>query len=308
MQITVLGAGAMGSFFGGLLAEAGHAVELLDVNETHLAALREGLRLSTDAGERCIVPRRACRPEEASGSPDLLILFTKTMHTQAALAGVRHLLSPQTFVLSLQNGLGNVEKIESAVPRSRILIGCTTWPADLVGPGHVQSHGVGEVRIMSADGEHSPQLQACVQALDAAGLRCTPDPAVWQAIWEKVAFNAAINSMCAVTGCTVDELALLPQGPELAVRVVGEVIETARAAGVAADARAPAQKVLDAIEHHRGHKPSMLQDMEARRPTEIGAINAAVVETARRLGVNAPCTEALMVLVQLKQARQLARA
>jgi 2-dehydropantoate 2-reductase len=114
--------------------------------------------------------------------------------------------------------------------------------------------------------------------------------------------------MCAVTGCTVDELALLPQGPELAVRVVGEVIDTARAAGVAADARAPAQKVLDAIEHHRGHKPSMLQDMEARRPTEIGAINAAVVETARRLGVNAPCTEALMVLVQLKQARQLARA
>ena len=304
MRITVLGAGAMGSLFGGLLAENGHDVTLIDINDAHLAAIRsDGLRLQTDVGDRRVTRLIACRPEAVSGAPDLLIVFTKTLHTASALAGIKQLIGGDTMLLSLQNGLGNVETIGGFVPLEQVLIGVTTWPADMVGAGHVHSHGEGAIRLFSADGVERGAVQRCADALDGAGLRCTADPAVWAAIWEKVAFNAALNSVCAVTGCTVDQLDLLPEGRALALRIVAEVTAVARASGIAADPDKPARNVVHAIAHHHGHKPSMLQDVIAGRPTEVEAINGAVVKAAARLGVPAPCTELMAMLVRLIDAR-----
>ncbi|WP_240202856.1 ketopantoate reductase family protein, partial [Burkholderia sp. LMG 13014] len=144
MRIAILGAGAMGSLFGGLLAESGEDVTLIDVNDAHLDAIRrDGLRIDDDRGERTIRTLHVLRPEAANAQPspdtpfDLLIVFTKSLHTRHALDGVRALLSPYTYVLTLQNGLGNVETLNAFVPIERILVGVTTWPADLAGPGHV---------------------------------------------------------------------------------------------------------------------------------------------------------------------------
>lgn len=304
MRITVLGAGAMGSLFGGLLAESGQDVTLIDVNDAHLEAIRsDGLRLQTDVGDRRVTRLIACRPEVASGAPDLLIVFTKTQHTASALAGIKHLIGGDTMVLSLQNGLGNVETLGGFVPLERLLIGVTTWPADMKGAGHVHSHGEGAIRLFSADGVERSAVQRCADVLDTAGLHCTADPGVWAAVWEKVAFNAALNSVCAVTGCTVDELNPHPEGSALALRIVAEVTTVARASGVPADPDKPARNVLHAIAHHRGHKPSMLQDVLAGRPTEIEAINGAVVKAAAQEGVPAPCTEVMATLVRLIDAR-----
>ncbi|GAB7547760.1 2-dehydropantoate 2-reductase [Cupriavidus sp. 8B] len=304
IKIAILGAGAMGSLFGGRLAEAGHAVTLLDINDAHLDAIRRfGLRLQTDEADRRVHGMRAVRPEQAHAIPDLLIVFTKSMHTRAAMAGVRHLLGPGTNVLTLQNGLGSVEAIGEFVPAQRLLIGVTTWPADLVGPGHVHSHGEGGTRMMSADGVDRPAVAGTVAALERAGLHCTADADVWAAIWEKVAFNAALNPLCAVTGSTVDQLGSIPDGPALAFCVVAEVLAVARRHGVAVDADKVGANVLHAIGHHIGHKPSMLQDILAARRTEIDAINGAVVAAARRHGVPVPCTESLLQLVRLIEAR-----
>ena len=241
MNITVLGAGAMGSLFGGILAECGHDVTLVDVNQAHLDAIRTfGLRLQTDQGDRHLRGIQAVRPDQASRTPELLIVFTKTLHTSAAMAGIEHLLGENTYVLSLQNGLGNVEKLTRFVPVHRILIGITTWPADMAGPGHVHSHGAGSIRLMSADGINHTALGSCVQALNSAGLNCVADPDVWSAIWEKVAFNAALNSICAVARCTVDELGKVPQVRDLALDIVDEVVSVAQATGVTATSEKPA--------------------------------------------------------------------
>jgi len=137
MKIVILGAGAMGSMFGAMLAEAGESVVLLDVNEAHLRAMRTaGLRLETDRDERRVTALRACRREEGNGAPDLLVIFTKTVHIRTALAAARQLLGPRTFVLTLQNGLGNVEAITDFVPLDRVLVGETygrplgrSWPS-----------------------------------------------------------------------------------------------------------------------------------------------------------------------------------
>ena len=302
MNIAILGAGAMGSFFGGLLAESGQAVTLLDINDAHIQAIRaHGLRLETDSGDRRVCTLTACHPEQATAPPDLLIVFTKSLHTASALKGVSCLIGPQTHVLTLQNGLGNVETVSRFAPLERVLVGMTTWPADLVGPGHVRSHGQGIIRIMAADQLGNATIVAT--ALSNAGLQCTADPAVWKAIWEKVAFNAALNSICAVTGCTVDQLGAAPAGMALASTVIDEVVAVAQAEGVPADADHCRESVLHAIAHHVGHKPSMLQDILAGRLTEVGAINGAVVEKGQRSGIAVPHTKTLLDLVRLMEAR-----
>ncbi|GAQ31445.1 2-dehydropantoate 2-reductase [Ralstonia sp. NT80] len=304
MKIAILGAGAMGSLFGGLLAETGEQVTLLDINDAHLSAITaHGLRLETDTGDRHVRNLQALRPSQITQVPDLLIVFTKSMHTRAALASVRQLIGPSTYVLTLQNGLGNVEALASAVPQERILVGVTTWPADLAGPGHVRSHGAGVIRMMTADGVDRPMLERVVSVLSGAGLRCQADANVWGAVWEKVAFNAALNPLCTVLNRPVDALGAVEDGPALALTIVEEVLAVARASGISVDAIKVSDNVRHAIVAHRGHKPSMLQDVLAGRPTEIESINGAVVVAAQRHGVRVPHTETLMQLVRLVQAQ-----
>jgi 2-dehydropantoate 2-reductase len=316
MKITILGAGAMGSLFGGLLAEAGASVALLDINQQHLDAIRHnGLRLDTDTGSRCITQLASARPEQWTDVPDLLMIFTKTHQIAAALTSARHLIRPTTWVLTLQNGLGNVEAISAFVPRDRILVGVATIPADFLGPAHVASHGGGQIRMGHAGNSaltdhpgHRPFNDCCmlcqvVDLFNRAGLHAIADPNVWAAIWEKVAFNAAFNALCAVTGCTVDQIALVPSAPILALAVVEEAIAVAHASHIPADLERTQAMVLRSFTTHAGHQPSMLQDINAHRPTEIDSINGAIVRTAAAHNLPVPHTGMLYTLVRLIEAR-----
>ena len=301
IRITILGAGAMGSLFGGLLAEAGHAVELIDVNPAQIAAVREhGLLIRNDAGERRLaIP--ILRPEEARTQPDWLIVFTKAMHTQGALESARHLIGPQTRLLSLQNGLGNAEKLAGFADASRIAIGMTTVPADLVAPGEVHSHGESKTRVVMVDGGGDATLDALAAALDEAGLPCAVDPDAVVAIWEKVAFNVALNSLCAVTQRTVGALGGDAGGRRLAHAVASEVLAVAQAEGLVVLPERTHATIDHALDHHGGHKPSMLQDLLAKRPTEIETLNGAVVRAAGKHGIAVPRTEALHALVKMAE-------
>lgn len=305
MDIAILGAGAMGSLFGGLLAEADHRVTLVDVDQAHLDSIRrEGLHVTTDAGARAVTNLSVTRTEDVVDAPELLIVFTKTFHTQKALAAAPMLIGRNTFVLSLQNGLGNVERIAQYVPLECVMVGMTTWPADKSVPGQVASHGTGAIRLMSADGGAQDVVARTVEALNSADLNCTADPNIWSAIWEKVAFNAALNGLCAITRCAVGELANV-DGQALAGRIVEEVTDVAQASGVAVDPGHIIETVEHALAHHREHRPSMLQDVLAGRKTEIEAINGEVVVRARELGIDVPCTQAVLHLVRLIENRSV---
>ena len=301
IRISILGAGAMGSLFGGLLAEAGHAVELIDVNPAQIAAVREhGLLIRNDAGERRLA-LSILRPEEATTQPDWLIVFTKAMHTHGALAAAKHLIGPQTRLLSLQNGLGNAEKLAGFADASRIAIGMTTVPADLVAPGEVHSHGQSKTRVVMVDGAENAALDKLAAALDAAGLPCAVDPDAVVAIWEKVAFNVALNSLCAVTQRTVGGLGAATEGRGLAHAVASEVLAVAQAEGLAVLPERTHATIDHALDHHGGHKPSMLQDLLAKRPTEIETLNGAVVRIAEKHGIAVARTEALYALVTMAE-------
>lgn len=302
MRITILGAGAMGSLFGGLLAEQGHEVALLDVNEAHIARVRlGGLTLDTDGRGSRTVRVPITRPETADTRPECLIVFTKTLHTTQAMAAAQHLLRPDTIVLTLQNGLGNADKLARFVAPAQVAVGVTTVPADLVEPGHVHSHGQGQVRMTMADGRPNERLAALAAALTAAGLPAVLDPTAQAAIWQKVAFNAALNTVCGVSGGTVGEVGRAPAARALAHRIAGEVLAVAGAEGLQVDTAGVHATLDHALDHHLAHKPSMLQDLLAGRPTEIDAINGEVLRVAARHGMAAPCTEALDALVRLRE-------
>ncbi len=299
MRIAVVGAGAMGSLFGGLLAESGCDVRLIDVAGAQLDALRAGgLWLVTDAGSRHIVVRAGLAATQTEPC-DLLVVFTKSMDTARAMRSVAHLLGPGGWVLTLQNGIGNAEAIRTAMPGVRLAIGMTSYPADLVAPGRVQSHGGGTVRLWSDRGGHHPMLDQLAERLNGAGLHCLADPAVEVAIWEKLAFNAALNALCAITRRQVGAVADRPEGRRLALAASSEALAVAAALGLGVDPARVARAIAAAFVDHREHTPSMLQDILAGRPVEVDAINGAVVAAGVRTGVPTPVNAVLQDLLKL---------
>ncbi|GKQ55150.1 ketopantoate reductase family protein [Bradyrhizobium sp. Ce-3] len=297
-RIAILGSGAMGSLFGGCLFEGGSDVTLIDLNIPHVEAIRmHGLELSTDSGRRFIrVP--ALLPHEVTTTFDLIIVFTKAMHTTTALSAVRSCIGPGTVLLSLQNGLDNKLALTAFARPQNVLIGMTTYPADLVAPGHVGSHGTGVARLAAIAEPAAPILAQLPDLLARGGLNATVDPQVETAIWEKVAFNAALNTLCALTRSTVGEIGRDPITRGLAIAIAAEVCKTAIACGFAVNHSHVEQTLASAMHHHTGHKPSMLQDVLAGKPTEIEAICGTVVGHARQRGISTPITDTVLTLIR----------
>lgn len=303
MKIFVVGAGAMGCLYAAAFHRAGHDVVLVDVNDAHIAAINaKGLDLETRAGREALsIP--ACRPEEAQGTADLILLFTKVFHTDAALEGAARLIGPDTRVLTLQNGLGNDELVAKHIARERVLVGISSLPSDLLGPGRVRSLGEGGSRLYPAFTKDEAFSGQVAEALTTGGLPATLEPHIHEAIWEKAIFNATMNPLCALTRRTPGFLDRHEQSRALIHDLVEEGVAVANACGFAVDAAPIHALTLVSRKDHADHEASMLQDIKAGRRTEVDSINGAIVEAARKAGCSAPLTETLWRLVKLEEAK-----
>lgn len=297
LRIAVLGAGALGSVLGAELHKRGAEVTLLDTNDAHVAAINaQGLRVDWDEGPEQ-VELRAARPE-AAGSSDLVILLTKTLHSEAALAGVRPVIEAGACVMTLQNGLGNVERLTRYVDRKRILYGCTMTPGDMRGPGHVASHGLAYTPfVMLERGGAGEEV-----ARRLAGLLPWLTEDAPAQVWQKAAFNCAVNAAAGLGRGAVGDLAR-DLGLRSAGRIADEVLALAAAEGVRTDRDSVHRQIAFAFENHVGHKPSMLQDLEAGRRTEIEALNGYVARRAAELSLETPLNDLLAGLVRMIEAR-----
>jgi 2-dehydropantoate 2-reductase len=304
MQVYVVGAGAMGCLYGAAFAAGGCDVTLIDANAEHVAAInRDGLEVETRQGTARL-PLAARLPDEAQGAGDLILLMTKTYHSEAALAGVKHLIGEQTHVLTLQNGLGNVERVSAAhVPRGRILVGVSTLPADLVGPGRIRSLGDGGSKLYPAFSPETEFAAEVCRVLTSGGLPAQLEPDILEAIWSKAVFNSAMNPLCALTRQTPGFFREKDESRALIAAMVEEGVAAARASGIMIEA-APIHALTDvSMTDHADHEASMLQDVKAGRRTEIDAISGAIVEAGRRKGVATPVTETMWRLVKLEEAK-----
>lgn len=302
MKFAVLGAGALGSVVAAQLHKAGLDVVILDRKPDHVAAINTGgLRVDWDAGSEVFaIP--AMHPEAAS-AVDLVLLLTKTYHSDGALRMIAPLIAAGTHVLTIQNGLGNVERIAAHVPRAQILYGCTMTPGVYLGPGHVSSHGKSNTPFCAV--EPGPRAQQFGAALAAADFEMTDAaPAL---VWKKAAFNCAVNAAGFLGEGAVGDIAD-HIGPDLATRIAAETVALARAEGIELDLDAVGAQISFAMTRHRAHKGSMLQDLERGRRTEIDALNGFVSRRGRQLGIDTPLNDLLAALVHMKEASRAAAA
>jgi 2-dehydropantoate 2-reductase len=301
-KVAIVGAGAMGCLFAAKLADAGAEVTLIDIDAGRLAAIRDrGVTLREDDGVRN-VRVGACRAEETAGVFGLVMIFTKGMHTRAAARSVARLAKSCPIVLTLQNGIGNAQIIAEVFGTGRLLHGVADLPADLEDATTVSSRGGGKVCFGGVRHEAHRHAASVAALMNRAGVAARTDEDVDVVIWEKLAFNAALNPVGALlsmaNGEVADSCARL-----VAIDIAHEVIDTAIAKGVAVDRGRVLERISFAFAHHRGHRASMLQDREAGRPTEIDFINGAAADAAGEAGVAAPVTRTLANLVRALERR-----
>lgn len=298
MKIAVIGPGAMGLLFGAKLAQAGNDVTMVGTNPAVITRInQEGIHLEFGC-ENTYVPVNARCAQEMDSPVDLAVLFTKTICSKAALDACGSYVSPETWMLTMQNGLGNIELIERYVSRDKIIAGVTTFGADLKEPGYTVSSGQGYLKIMSANGQFSSGLERVDRVLKEAGLGSQIVDDVMTAIWEKVAFNAGINAVSAVCRVPCSGVGVVLEGVELCYKIAEETCRIANAHGAAARAEKVKEILRKTIfELHRDHLTSMTQDILNKRKTEAAFINGGVLQKARELGLDAPYNETLYALL-----------
>jgi 2-dehydropantoate 2-reductase len=296
VRIAVVGCGAVGSLFAANLAQLDDVeVWAYDLFREHVAAINSnGLRLS-GAGD---VVGRLRATTDAGELPqcDFGIVATKAMHTDSAIAATAHAFA-DGCVATVQNGLGNEEALARHVAR---VIRGTTFPAGkLVEPGHVQWDVKGDTTLGPFGDTPLAEVERLADACTRGGM---PAQAVEDARgpqWRKVIFNAATNPIGALTGLTHGRVCERPDLRALVSRLVDEGKAVAAAQAIVLDADAEA--LIDHAARRDvayDHKASMLQDVEARRPTEIDYLNGGIVSVGREHGVPTPLHEAIQALVK----------
>ena len=297
-SVAIVGAGAMGCLFGARLAEQGARVTLVDVDRARLAALAQGgVTLTDDNGARTI-PVGAALAGELAAPVDLLVLFTKGPHSAAAIASVAHLAASRPTALTLQNGVGNADLLAAAFGEGQVLLGTAHVPADLTGPASVMTQGFGSLEIGGFTAEAQALAAPVAALLESAGFVTRVSGDINAAVWEKVAFNAALNAagmICEVANAGLDNA----PGRRIALKVVDETAAVAAAAGIRIDRDGIAAMIDAALAQHAHHKASMLQDREHGRATEIETINGAIAREGARLGVPTPVCDTLTDLVRV---------
>jgi 2-dehydropantoate 2-reductase len=298
VKVAVVGAGGIGSVFGGRLAAAGHDVWLIHRRPDVVEAIqRDGLHLTTPAGEERI-PLHATTDAPSVGPTDLVLILTKSNDTRAAAESACPLVGPATLVLTLQNGLGNLETIADVLGADRCLMGMTYVGAALRGPGHAALTAPGPSFVGEPNGSLSERVELLAALFSEAGLPMQATDRLWDLVWGKLVINAALNATCALTGAS-GETAL---GSEAAYRWLGlvadETASVAAALGIHLPYVDPAERVRQHCRDVGDSKPSMLQDILRERPTEIDAINGSVVRAGLQVGVPTPYNLALLLLVQ----------
>lgn len=301
MKIAVIGAGAMGTLFGGKLALAGNDVTMIDVVPAVLDTInRDGIELEDETGLHKI-PVRAMRSEEAEDPADLAILFTKTLYSRAALEGaVKKLIGSGTYVLTLQNGLGNIELIHEYVDMEKILVGVTNYASDVKGPGKIATGGGkgSYVKTYTADLKESDMLHQVHEALVQAGFQASVTRDVYVAIWEKVGFNAAINATTAIVHAPCGAIGAVEEGRFLAARIAEETAAVGQAHGVDVKAEDIIRSLENTYVVHKEHYTSMAQDLKNKRKTEARFINGGILTKAKEKGLQVPYTEAVYCLLR----------
>lgn len=298
MKIAVIGAGAMGCLYGAHLAGTGEEVCLVDIWEEHVSAInRQGLTISSESGDRT-VRLKAVTDVSSVGQVDLILFFVKSYSTGEAARSALGLLKEGTFCLTLQNGIGNVEKLAEIMGPDRVLAGTSAFGGTLLGPGRIRHAGSGTTMLGELSGKTTHRLEELVGVFQRAGLRPAISDNIQGVLWTKLMVNVGINAITALTRVKNGELLEIPHLEELMGMAVAEALAVAGRKNIKLVSPDPLEHVKNIARATGQNISSMRQDVEKGRITEIDVINGAVCREGELLGIPTPVNRVLTMLIK----------
>ncbi len=304
MKIAIVGTGAMGSIYAALLADAGHEVWAIDTWAEHVEAINgSGLRVEGASGDRTVATIKASTTLDDAVGCDLYVLATKADGVGAAASSIAKVMTADSLVLTIQNGLGAGDRIAKHLPTDNVLLGVAEgFGASMVGPGHAHHNGMRLIRLGEMNGGLTERLESQVELWRGAGFDVAGFGDIDQLIWEKFMCNATLSGPCTIFNCTVGELMDDAERWRVALGCTAEVFAVGTAIGIDFSFDDPLAYVTDFANGLRGAKPSMLQDHLAKRRSEVDAINGMVPELGRRHGIETPYNETVAAVVRATEA------
>jgi 2-dehydropantoate 2-reductase len=301
MEILIIGAGAMGGLFGAVLAPLA-GVCLFTTNTVHAETIKNSGVLLTDmAGRTSSTPVQVItEPGRYQKQADLVLICTKTGATDAAARTAHRLLAADGLVLTLQNGLGNLERIAAVVGSERAAAGTTAQAATLLAPGHVRHAGQGPTVLAPAK-EHpdqSRQLSRIADLFNQAGLETSVTGDIDALLWSKLIVNVGINALTALLRVPNGALIESPPCEQLMNEAVDEALQVAKALRINLDYPTQQKRVRQVCALTRNNRASMLQDILRGRTTEIDVINGAIVAKGQAVGIPTPTNQLLTQLIK----------
>jgi 2-dehydropantoate 2-reductase len=303
MKIGIVGAGAMGSLFGGRLSKAGHEVILYDIYREHVEAIqREGLIIEDLAsGKQEVCHPGATTKAEDLGKVEILLIFVKSAATETVARQFSRITGEKAIAVTVQNGLGNEGILKGFFGAKRTAAGVTSQGATFLGPGRIRHAGRGPTHLCMSD-RSNEKLGGFIDALNRAGLETDLEENIDDLIWSKLVINVGINALTALTGLPNGRLLAFSDTKALMADLVGEAVAVAEKKGVHLTYSDPLVMVYQVAEKTGGNRSSMLQDFDRKRRSEIDFINGAIVREAEALGLDVPVNRAVTRLVRVLDA------
>ncbi len=304
MKIAIIGVGAMGSIYAGLLADkGGHDVWAVDTWKDHVEAIRKnGLRVEGASGDRTVRLNATADPSDVKDA-DLVIIATKDDGVAGAARAALAMAKPDAPILTIQNGLGSADKVAEIVGSKRILMGVVGgFGASMKGPGHAHHNGMEFLRLGEMDGGLTPRLETVKQAWEAGSFKVLAFDDIHKMVWEKLICNCTYSGPCALTGLRVGEVQANPNAWSIAAACANEAYLVAMAKGIRLDFDDPVRYVRDFGQKIPNARPSMLLDHMAGRPAEVDNINGAIPREGAKVGIATPVNSVVVALLKAKES------
>jgi len=297
MKISIIGAGAMGSLYGGKLSLSGNQVLLYDINREHIDKIREhGLIIEEPECEEIARPQASSDKEALRGS-EVMIIFVKSAATEIAIRDIKEYIAPETIVVTLQNGLGNEEIIRKQLGAARSAAGVTSQGATFLEAGRIRHAGRGPTHLCMSDKKNN-RLIPFVEELNRAGFEAHIEENIENLIWSKLVINVGINALTALTALPNGKLLDYKETKEIMADLVNEALQVTSAKGIQLTLADPLESVYETAQKTAANRSSMLQDFDNHRVTEINFINGAIVREAEKLAIDVPVNRTITRLVK----------
>lgn len=302
MKIAVIGAGAMGSIYGGHLSLS-NEVFLVDTNQEIVDHINKKGLILQEAGKNITYYPTAITTTSQLQPVDLIILFVKALFSEAALQANRRIIGENTYVMTLQNGSGHEDIISKFLPLDHIIIGTTEDNGNILGLGYIYHAGSGKTNIGMLTEDKNHILPRIKEALDSCGFQGCIHDNIQQLIWNKLFTNASLSALTGVLQVPMGFIASDEDAWFITRRLIHEAVSVAHALGLEADEKEITEKVRQTSLNSPNGITSICADLKNGKTTEVATISGSVVRAAQKCGIPVPTHELMVHLIHAMEKR-----